>query len=75
MKDSYDTASVLEVERNHKDWISLRTLDFIKKQRDLKAKKNQIRSERQRNRMRIENAELAVSIITTSLLRIKRESY
>lgn len=60
MKDSYDTASetVLGVERNHKDWISLRTLDFIKKQRDLKAKKNQIRSERQRNRMRIENAEL-----------------
>ena len=46
------------IRRHHKDCISLRTLDYIKKRRELKTKINQTRSERQRNRMRIEYAEL-----------------
>ena len=61
-KDSYHAASetILGVKRkHHKDSINLRTLEHINRRRELKGKINQTRSERQRNRMRIEYSELS----------------
>ena len=61
IKEAYHAASenILGVKRRrHEEWISLQTLDYIKLRRALKNKISQTRSERQKNRMRIEYAEL-----------------
>ena len=61
VKEAYHSTSnnVLGIKkRQHKEWISLETLDCIKRRRTLKNKISQTKSERQRDRLRIEYAEL-----------------
>jgi len=60
-KEAYHSTSknILGIKkRQHKEWISLETLDCINRRRTLKNKISQTKSERQRDRLRIKYAEL-----------------